>query len=463
MLRPGRLFSRRIFDPLALVALCSSVFLTGPAFSADYQIRFGEIVRISPEGRLAMSPDLAVDQQGRVHVLWVDKGADGKAPVPESDPSKIESAPGVQHHAFDDLYYRQLDMRSATPLGEPVRVNSEPGEVWGFSVSKPQISVGPDGLPHVMFTGNQSLGEDKSSVIARYTRSTDGGQSFEPVRTLNSPAENDLSATMHGGFVAAHAFGTLLATDNGDVGVYWIDTRLMSEEDTAGAVFAALSKDGGETFATDGIIFEDNVCPCCQLAAAEGDDKIYLSSRRVFENTYRDAAIAVSGNSGKSFGNRIPVGEGRWEIQGCPLKRIDVATSNDTIFTASYTQGADPAGVYLSRSTDGGKSYESAVAIHPDARVADAPALSADSNSHVWLVWHAKTTGKRRVFLQVSADAGDTWSSPIEVPAPDGTATFPEVEAAADGTAYVTWQQQNTVYLITATVGAGQQPQAAAR
>ncbi len=64
MLRPGRLLSRRVFDPLALAVFCSVVFHTGPAFSADYQIRFGEIMRISPEGRLAMSPDLAVDQQG---------------------------------------------------------------------------------------------------------------------------------------------------------------------------------------------------------------------------------------------------------------------------------------------------------------------------------------------------------------------------------------------------------------
>jgi hypothetical protein len=424
--------------------------------TAGESVEFGEVVRVSPAGRLAMSPDLIMDATGQAHVLWVDKGPDGTVVEPQ-DPEEIKSAPGMKHDAFDDLYYRHYSPSAAeNRLGEPVRVNTTPGEVWGFSVSKPQIKVGPDGTVHVMFTGNQNLGSGKSAVIARYTRSTDAGQSFEPVRTLNSAADNDLSATMHGGFAAAHAFGTLLATDNGDVHVYWIDTRLMDESDTAGALFETVSRDGGKTFEQDRPVFENSVCPCCQLAADSTGDAIFLTSRKVFADNYRDATIAMSTDDGRSFSTRVPVGEGHWQIDGCPLKRIDVAVHDKYVHTASYTRGREPAGVYLSRSTDAGETYAEPLVVHAEARVADSPAVAADGEGRVYVVWHAKAGGPRRLYLRVSTDNGESWSAPIEVPTPEGTSAYPEIGAAADGSAYIAWQQDKAVYLMSVTPGRGQ-------
>ncbi len=425
---------------------------SGVGASAE-SVEFGEVIRVSPAGRLASSPDISVDASGDVHILWVDKGADGTAPVPV-DPSEIKSEPGMQHNAFDDLYYRRFSPAATdTRLGEPVMVNTDPGEVWGFSVSKPQLKVGPDGTLHVLFTGNQVLDSEKTAVIARYTRSIDAGQSFEPVRTLNTAADNDLSATMHGGFAAAHAFGTLLATDNGDVHVYWIDTRLMGESDTAGALFSAVSRDSGASFEQDRPVFEDSVCPCCQLAADEANDVIFLTSRQTFSGGYRDATIAISADQGRSFAATVPVGEGHWQIEGCPLKRIDVAAHGKYVHTVSYTRGREPAGVYLSRSTDSGATYEPPFEVHAQARVADSPAVVADGQGRVYVVWHAKTGGPRRLYLRISTDNGSTWTAPIEVPTPEGTSAYPEIGAAEDGTAYIVWQQKNAVYLISVTPG----------
>jgi len=91
--------------------------------------------------------------------------------------------------------------------------------------------------------------------------------------------------------------------------------------------------------------------------------------------------------------------------------------------------------------------------------VADSPAVAADGQGHVYVVWHAKTIGPRRLYLRVSADNGGTWSAPIEVPTPEGTSAYPEIGAAADGKAYVVWQQNNAVYLMSVTL----QQQLAAR
>ena len=427
--------------------------------AADAAVDFSEIVRLSPEGRLAITPDLAVDATGQVHVLWVDKGPDYTALAPQDSP-EIESEAGAQlhgdrpsHPAFNDLYHRRFSPSSfENRLSEPVRVNSEQGEVWGTSVSKPQIDIGPDGALHVLFTGHQNLGSGKNSVVARYTRSIDEGHSFEIARTLNSGANNDLSGIMHGGFTAAHTFGTVLATQNDDVHVFWIDTRLMDESDTAGALFSAVSRDGGETFEKDRPIFEDSTCVCYQLAAGEADAAIFLASRQTYPGGYRDAAIVMSKDQGRSFDAPVRVGEGRWEIAGCPLKRIDVATRGNYVHTASYTSGREPTGVYLSRSIDGGVTYEEPLLVHAEARIADSPSVVADDQGRVYVVWHAKTVGPRRLFLRFSTDNGQTYSGPIAVPTPEGTAAYPEIAAASDGSAYIAWQQDNAVNMMSVTL-----------
>jgi hypothetical protein len=82
--------------------------------------------------------------------------------------------------------------------------------------------------------------------------------------------------------------------------------------------------------------------------------------------------------------------------------------------------------------------------------------VAADGEGRVYVVWHAKTDGPRRLYLRVSTDNGASWSAPIEVPTPEGTSAYPEIGAAADGSAYIAWQQDNVVYLMSVTPGQGQ-------
>ena len=174
-----------------------------------------------------------------------------------------------------------------------------------------------------------------------------------------------------------------------------------------------------------------------------------VGAEYVVEGGYRDAAIVMSKDQGRSFDAPVRVGEGRWQIEGCPLKRIDVATHGNYVHTASYTSGREPTGVYLSRSTNGGTTYEDPLLVHAEARVADSPSVVTDGQGRVYVVWHAKTDGPRRLYLRASTDNGQTYSGPIEVPTPEGTAAYPEIAAASDGTAYIAWQQSNAVYLIS--------------
>ena len=420
---------------ITAAALCSCVILTS-AIAAE-TVRFGAPVQISGPDQRALAPDIDLGADGTLHVLWVRK-----APPPERDPAHSS---GMNHDATDELFYRR-SVDGGKRFSERVRVNRKTGDVWGFSVSKPVLSVAPDGSIHVMFTG-MGMHDGKSVLVARYTRSLDDGRTFEPSRTLNSPAGNDLSGVMHGGYAAAHAFGTLTTDAQGGVHVYWIDTRLMSEQDTAGALFAATSRDNGETFASDAAVYANQVCPCCQLDAATRGEQVFLSSRWVFDGGSRDSAVAISNDSGRTFPEPARLGEGRWMIDGCPLKRATIAVVDEHVYTAWFTAGQDPAGAYFARSADGGETYQKSFALHPDALISDAPSVAALEDGTVFVAWHAKTGDLRRVFVSVSADYGQSFSAPVEVPAPEGTAAYPEI-VAGGGRAYLAWQQDEAAFVM---------------
>ena len=403
-------------------------------------LEFGEPVQISASGVRALAPDIVVDADGRVHLLWVEKG------IAPDDPRAAEL--GHTHLAADELFYS----RGFAGLGEftdKIRVNNTVGEVWGFSISKPELVLGGDGTIHIAYPANAEDANGKSILAARYTRSTDGGDSFESSQLLNSQAGNDLSAIMHGGFAAAHAFGTLVASGESDVHVYWIDTRYMIDEKSNGALYKAVSRDSGASFADDEQVFEDEVCPCCQLAAAAPDDRIYLTSRQAFNIGSRDSAVAVSQDRGKAFGERVRLGEGRWMIEGCPLKRTAIAADGDNVYTAWYTAGQEPAGVYFARSTDAGKTYSESRLLHPDALVSDAPSIAVTDDGEVFVAWHAKTGGPRRVYVSASADGGESFSAPQEVPAPEGTSAYPEIAAGAGGEVYLAWLHDDAVHAVS--------------
>ncbi len=448
---------------MRFLCVISGLLLAG-AVQAGTAVQMEAPQPVTATDSRAMGPDIAVGADGVVHVLWVEK-----SPPPPMPTDK--AAAGQMHaRASDQLWYRRSVGPAKNGVVEawraPVRVNSRDGDVWGFATSKPQLDVDARGNVHVFYAANDKKpGTDQTLLVARYTRSTDGGATFEPGRTLNSPASNNLSAVIHGGFAAAHAFGTVIANGN-DVEAFWIDTRTMKPTDGAGALWRAVSRDGGATFAHDEAVYATDVCPCCQLAAATSGDRVLLGTRHTYDGGFRDSAVGVAPGPTAPFGEVVRVGEGQWKIEGCPLKRTAIAADGNNVYTAVYTGGRDPAGVYFSRSTDGGASFKPAVEMHPGAAVSDGPTIAAAPDGAVFVAWHGKTDAGRRVFLRASTDHGVSFSPVVELASPAGTSAYPEFDVAPDGSAWLAWQQDQQVYVAhvnaKATAEVAENSQAAA-
>ncbi len=395
------------------------------------------IVLSAPENK-ASTPTMALGPDGSINLIWVEK-----LPVQ----AKIPAGETHTHRIYTNLYFARSTDGGRT-FTEPIRVNSVEGSVWGFSTSRPKIVVDDSGVIHVFFSGNRATATaDKDATDARYTRSTDGGRTFERERTLNTILKEDQSKIVGGGLSEAHCFGTMAVGPDGSVHAFWIDTRHMNAPGANGSIYGAVSWDRGKTFEPDRLISRDTACPCCQLDAAFSPrGTLFLSMRHVYPEGFRNSVVLRSDDGGKTFSAPVRLTSKKWMINGCPLKPAILATDQEKwVYAAWFTAAETPPGVYFTVSEDGGKTFAEPRAIHPGAKISDHPQLAVGPKGGVYVVWDAKVSGPRRAYLRISYDHGKTFG-PIRALGSGETASmFPTVAVASDGTVFVAWQQDNKI------------------
>jgi hypothetical protein len=393
-------------------------------------------IRVSTADHKAQGPEIAIGPDGSINMIWIDEST-----APEHSDS---TSHGHSHQSSTNLYFTRSSDGGAT-YAPPRRINGKEGDVWGFWVSKPKISVGRNGTIHVFYPANdRNPTNGKPEAVALYTRSTDGGRTFATPVRLNTMGTTDAEHVVHGGLTHAHVFGTMAVDSRGSVYTFWIDTRDMAREGDQGKVFMAVSRDDGRSWGKDTELFPADVCPCCQVTAfVDAKDRIYVGSRQV-DAGYRDSTIAVSRDGGRTFGPRARIVGNRWKIDACPLKPTAIAADGDDVYAAYFTGGENPQGVYFVRSGDGGRRWSTPMPVHPGAAVSDAPVLAL-AGSTLHLFWHAKLDGARRIFTRASTDGGRTFGAPTEIPAPEGAAQLPAVAVRADGGVQLAWQHGSEV------------------
>jgi len=403
---------------------------------------------VSTDEQLALAPDVAVGPHGEIAVLWLAKGN------PESAAAKAAAADRAQHghtHLSSMNLYVAVSKDGGASFGAPLRVNREDNEVWGFAVSRPRIAYGPGGTLHIAYPANEMQPElGKPVLTSRYTRSTDGGASFELPRRLSTVTAADLANVIHGGFASVAAFGTMGVAPNGDVHLVWIDTRDMQSGTDNASIYGVVSRDDGRTFTPDRVEAAGGVCPCCQLTLAfDADSRPLLGSRLVTPDGVRASTVARADGKDGSFGTRVSTGGAPWKIDGCPLKPTVLAVRGDTVYTAVHNGAEQPPGVLLAVSRNGGASFEAASPAHPGAAVSDAPAIALAGGDRAVVAWHAKTEGARQIFHRTLDAAGQPLDAPRALTSGEQTAQHPALASRPDGRVQIAWQQGDRIYTAT--------------
>src|SRR5262245_87079 len=171
--------NRTLMTVAALAAATTSCRPAQPPVGAPLNVAAGGV----------SNPTVALQSDGAPLVAWV--GQDGNV--------------YVARRAADGSF------------GKPVRANDVAGEAAPHEQAPAQVAVGRDGHAYVIWQTRVPIpGRRFPASDLRFARSTDGGQTFEPARTINDDA---------GGQPTSHTFHDLYVDREGTVFASWIDGR----------------------------------------------------------------------------------------------------------------------------------------------------------------------------------------------------------------------------------------------
>ena len=306
----------RIPRTLNTVVLCAAAALLGavPAATRGVDVaRPVDLLRV-PDGGL--QPDVAVDGDGRVHMIYFA----GEA-------------------AHGDVFYTQLDGGRFAPA---VRVNNQPGSVLATgNVRGAHLALG-GGRVHVAWVGSDRAVKTGEAAPMLYTRSRADG-TFQAERNVHQNA-----GPIDGGSVGADA--------NGHVYVAWhSETPGGKGEDTRRA-WIARSTDEGATFAHEVAASPASAgaCGCCGTDTfVDRRGAAYVLFRDAREKSHRETVLLTSADGGATFASQVLQD---WPIAACPMSTYAIAEGGGAVVATWET---------------GGQIYWTS--IHPSTRTAAAP------------------------------------------------------------------------------------------
>lgn len=259
--------------------------------------------------------------------------------------------------------------------------------------------------------------------------STDGGNTF----TAPTSLVNDGSS---------QRFPSVLIKPDGNIFISWIDKRLVAaakqsgERRLGGSIAYSFSRDGGKSFEVERFANESS-CECCRIGAAlDPQNQPVIVYRAIFAGGIRDQASQVISDKGAGPVRRVA--DDDWKTDACPHHGPSIAVSGSGKFhVAWYTQGSKRSGVFYANSINQGASYSKPSRIGAEGANVARPYLFS-MGQQVWLAWKEFDGKKSSVYIQDSADDGNTWSPPRVLASTEGYSDHPLLLSHGD-VVFLSW------------------------
>lgn len=294
-----------------------------------------------------------------------------------------------------------LVLKKSTDVGQtwsaPARITDPAEPVTAEGEGRPKLAFGNKGELYISYTKPYSK---NYSGDVRFTRSLDGGRTFEPPRTVHVNRDP-----------ITHRYDSMVVDPQGRIFIAWIDKRdgeakrALKQEYTGAAIYYTVSTDRGATFAGDFRV-ADHSCECCRIALAVAPDgKVTALWRHVFAPNVRDHAMAVLSPTGAvSPLERATFDD--WRIDACPHHGPAMAfAANGTRHQAWFGVKGEEGGVYYASAAPG-KATGQPVKLGNDQ--AAHPAVAVDG-ANVVLAWRQFDGKATAILAKVSHDSGATW------------------------------------------------------
>ncbi len=293
---------------------------------------------------------------------------------------------GVLHMVYAQ-YQNAYHVRSSdngASWTRPVRVNTEGRVEFKMGERGPKLAVGREGVLHVVW---MDLWAPGVKTFARYTRSRDGGRTFETPRSVSSTTGID------GVTVTADAAGHVF--------VFWhVNDPPQKEIPAATWLHLARSDDNGAHFQPDERVQIANLgalaCSMCMMRArVDAGGEICLAFRSAEQNI-RDFYVLKGRATGNPF-TAVRVNQDNWEIKSCPMCGPELTIGPDGKLLCAFMSRHRVYWSVADRGVSGFTLHQPTPAPEPDEIYPTAVANRAGDVLLVWQVGPMSTTGTATV------------------------------------------------------------------
>jgi hypothetical protein len=337
-----------------------------------------------------------------------------------------------------NLYFARSADRGAH-WSAPARVTADAHEIKPHAEASPRLVASKNALALIWPSHIDVKGRRFPASHMRFSRSTDGGQSWSRPITLN----DDTTAAL-----AGHTFHGATAIGDSTLVVAWLDSRVgaqphLMEGDTAvhhdgdATIYTAVSHNFGKSWTPANEKHWRAACPCCRVSlAATSKGDVLATWRGHFAGNVRDPVVAQIGSAQEP----TRVHTDGWVLDGCPHTGPAIALdTNDRAHIAWYTGKPEHAGVFYARQDAAGKFGEPVPIIAGDVLPVAHPVMALLPDRAL-LALNLDDRGERNLTIVQVSSAGTVTRA--VVPQTSG-ADHPQITfSPTSGGAYVAWTEK---------------------
>ncbi len=316
-----------------------------------------------------------------------------------------------------DLWFRSFKPNGGTS-GGALRLNNNRGAVYGAAEEAGALVSNRKNLVVVTWLEFNLFGN--ASILA--ARSTDGGRTFSKPARVSHRKNN------------AYRKGQRSAIGAGRIYTAWIEGEDL---------YLSRSVDGGAKFERERIVIK-KICDCCAPGLAVGaSGRLYIAFRDNQDNV-RNIKLVYSDDGGNTFSERIPVADGDWKIEGCPISGPSIAVDGEKVAVAWMDARDGQQRIYLAKSDTGGKSFgPNEVMSGAMDGMPNHPALAVTGDGALHLAWEELQNGA--IYYREWDPVDGKWREAVDATVSPGKksgkyAEKPKIAAMASGDIVLAWQ-----------------------
>ena len=317
---------------------------------------FGANILVSDNaGTHNKMPDITVDDNGSVHVVWINNDNN------------------------TNIYYAKSNDNGST-FSTPIQINTFDGHVSDILYSGPKIASVGNSI-HVIWADKRN-GYDETNIY--YSRSMDGGETWSE----ESPI---------GDIATFNIYCEIVSGENGNIHVvyYKYNRRFLNFEH----IYHVASSDTGQTFSQNEIVnnYTSGIpCDCCPPGIIILNDGTKMVGFRNDIDDIRDTFASFSGSEENEWGSLTQLSFDDYEINVCPSSGPGMSRLGNKV-AVSYMAGIDNTKkVFLKTSHDDAYTFSDSVWADPSAAndiSQDHPSTAITDGNWVHMIWEDERGG----------------------------------------------------------------------